>query len=172
MHVRGFVATLAAATLTLGLFASAAPAGAAAAPAAPTGLTVTRVPESPTAFTITWKPVDGVDHYNVSVFDGTTDSVTRVAADTTSLTLKGSGDACQQYRVSVGSRDSAGAGETSGYVWLKSLAPGGVTGMTGGRLTDRTTAYASWTAPTWAGYGKPAGYAVDVVRLREPRSHP
>ena len=71
---------------------------------------------------VSWKPVVGVDHYNVSVFNGVTDVVSTVPAGTTSLAVKGSSNPCAQYRVTVGSRDANGdgvnrPGESGDFHW-------------------------------------------------------
>jgi hypothetical protein len=144
----------------------AAPASAGTGPAAPTGIHLTRAADNPADFVVSWKPVAGVDHYNVSVFDGALDAVTAIPATTTSLRVKGT-SACSQYRVTVGSRDTAGAGSTTGYTWLKSLAPGAVTALTATRSADHTTATATWALPASTGYGSFTGYSVQVVRLAD-----
>ena len=138
-------------------------------PAAPTGLKVVRAAGTPADFDITWNPVDSIDHYNVSVFDGSQDSVTAVDASTTSLHVQGAGNPCTQYRITVTSRDAAGIGATTGYVWLHPLAPGAVTSMVATRAADRTLATATWSAPAWTGYGPLTGYKVQVVRVTDNR---
>ena len=144
----------------------AIPANADTGPAAPTGLRVTRAGDNPQDFVVSWKPVAGVDHYNVSVFDGSVDAVTAVPGAETSLRVHGA-SACTQYRVTVGSRDVLGAGATTGYTWLKSLAPGAVSSLQAARSAGHTTATASWAAPVSTGFGAFTGYSVQVVRLSD-----
>jgi Fibronectin type III domain len=147
--------------------ATASPASADSGPAAPGGLTVARAPDSPQDLVVSWKPVSSADHYNVSVFDGSSDRVTTVPAATTSLRVRGAASPCTQYRITVGSRDVAGAGATTGFVWVHPLAPGAVSGLRAARASGHTSATASWSAPAWHGYGTFTGYTVQVVRVTD-----
>jgi hypothetical protein len=141
-------------------------AGATSGPAAPTGITLARDATDPHRVTVAWKPVSGVHHYNVSVFNGSTDTVTVVYPPTTSLTFTESSN-CARPRATVGSRDAGGAGGTSGYVWLNPLGPGGVVGMTAARGEVRSTASASWRAPAYPGLGGVGSYRVRLVRVTD-----
>ncbi len=150
---------------------ASAPAGAAATvPAAPTGVTATRIAESPNDFVVAWKPVAGeIDHYNVSVKANDRDDVTVVAADQTKLEVKGV-DYKTTYRITVSSRDKAGAGTTSGTIVLNPAVPGSPQKFAISRSTDLTVAKLSWAAPAWGGFGKFKGYRVFVKRLSDGKT--
>lgn len=138
------------------------PASAFAAPKSTKKITITRDGSDPTRATITWLPVDGAHHYNVSVFDGSSDNVSVVPAGTTSLAVT-TPDPCTRLRVNVGSRDVAGRGATSSNVWLRSLAPGGVSAPRADRDAEGTAVTVSWKAPAWGGHGTGPAYRVVVT---------
>lgn len=138
------------------------PALAYAAPGSTKKIMITRAVDDPHRFEIAWQPVTGADHYNVSVFDGTADTVAVIPAGTTTLTRTQS-DSCSRLRVNIGSRDSAGLGATSHNVWLRSLAPGGISGLQANRNPDGTLT-ATWKAPNWPGYGAAGTYQIQLIR--------
>jgi len=139
------------------------PGAAFAAPDAPKSIKITRAADDPSRIQITWAPAGGATRYNVSVFDGSNDSVSIVKAPTTAFQLTRP-EPCVRLRVNIGSRDSSGAGHTSGNNWLNTLAPGGISGLQAERTGDFTQMTATWKEPTWLGYGELVGYRVQVTR--------
>jgi hypothetical protein len=137
-----------------------------AAVVAPTGLSAQRVPADPNDFLVSWKPVAGVHHYNVSIFYRGEDHVTVVPAGTTSLPIEGV-DLRTQYRITVSSRDAAGEGSTSGPVWLHPAVPGAPAKLAVSSSDGGSTIMATWEAPRWGGYTPITGYRVVVTRLAD-----
>jgi hypothetical protein len=165
MNVRRMAKPLAGVTLGVGLLALI-PTVAFAGPGSPKRVTVARAADNPSNVEIAWSPVDGAVRYNVSVFDGVQDTVRVVQAPATKLSLTREGS-CVRLRVNVSTRDSSGSGATSGSVWLRSLGPGGISGLRAERSADGSTLTGSWQPPTWAGHGVPGGYRVQLVRTND-----
>jgi len=144
---------------------SASPASAATVLPAPTGITATRTAANPMNFTVAWKAVSGVDHYNVSVFYAGADHVTIVPGAKTSLAVTGV-DYATQYRITVSTRAKDGTGTTSGYIWLNPAVPGAPTALTAIRDTaTNTTLKLAWVAPKAQGYTPITGYQVTTTRM-------
>lgn len=139
------------------------PSIASAAPPATKKVTVTRATEDPKKVQIGWLPVTGATRFNVSVFDGTEETVTSVPGTATTHSLMRS-EPCVRLRVKISSRDSSGAGGTSGNVWLNSLAPGGVSALKAERVAGSTDIAVSWLPPAWLGHGAAGNYRVQLVR--------
>jgi hypothetical protein len=165
MRVSRKNALVAAGLVGVGLLAI--PVAAFAAPGSPKMVTVNRSAADPHRIAVSWKPVDGSSRYNVSVFDGTTDEVRMVATSAAPVLNLTRSEPCVRLRVNVGSRNAIGLGGTSGNVWLNSLAPGGISGLTVQRSTDGAQATATWKAPTWPGFGQPGGYRIQLIRLTD-----
>lgn len=132
---------------------------ASAAPKAPKTLTVKRADADHLA--IVWSAVPGVDHYTVTLFDGTKDVSQVVDAKTTELTVEAKG-ACTRWQVRVASVDGTGSTSTGVYR-VPSLAPGGATNLTTDREKDRAVAY--WEAPQFPGEGGNPAYLVQLKQL-------
>jgi hypothetical protein len=144
--------------------------GAEAAPStfpAPGGITAVRVPENLNDFVISWRPVRGTPHhYNVSVLANGRDDVTVVPGDQTSLYVTGV-DFTTTYRVTVSTRDAAGEGATSGFVWLRPMVPGPARQLTVTRDLETQSATLTWVAPWWPGYVPVSEYRVTATRLTD-----
>jgi len=134
---------------------------------APGGITAERVPESPNDFVISWRPVRGnPHHYNVSVLANGRDDVTVVPGDQTSLFVTGV-DFTTTYRITVSTRDAAGTGATSGFVWLRPMVPGPVRQLAMTRDLPTGSATLTWQAPWWPGYVPVSEYRVRATRLND-----
>ncbi|MFN8126969.1 MAG: fibronectin type III domain-containing protein [Candidatus Nanopelagicales bacterium] len=111
---------------------------------------------------VTWRPVSGVDHYTVNVFDGTKDRSFVVAAGKTALDVPVSG-ACPRYRVTVTAHDADGnSAKTNAYL-VDRLAPGGITGLVTQRSAD--SAVLEWKAPISTGAAPLSVYRVQVKEM-------
>jgi hypothetical protein len=163
MRIKSFARPLAALALGCGMLLLLMPESAAAAPAKTKKVVVTRAPDDPHKILISWLPVTGAHHYNVSVFDGKTDTVKIVPAAENTFSLSRD-ETCLRLRVNIGWRATRGAGGTSSNVWLNTLAPGGVSGLRAERDPDGSTVVATWKPPTWGGWGAPAGYHVQLIQ--------
>jgi hypothetical protein len=154
------VAAAGAATLTL-----AVPLGATAASAVgvPGSLKVARTGDG-TDLAITWRAVADVDHYTVSVFDGTTDHVRTVPGDKLTLTHDGSG-VCTRYRVKVSAVGRDGSVATTNNYLVGSLAPGGVSKIAATRNEAGTAAEVAWGAPSTALAAAATSYKVAVTNM-------
>ena len=169
-------AVLIAAALSMPLLATTVvPTAAAAGPAAPAsvsdglpaprGLRATRDAAEPSTFVISWRAVPGdVHHYNVSVFSRGHDSVRMVGADTTSLKITG-GDLSAIYRITVSSRDAAGAGTTSGPIWLWPAVASAPAQLKIVRDPGGTSMTATWVTPLRQGYTPVDHYEYTLTQL-------
>jgi hypothetical protein len=141
-----------------------------AAPAvfpAPGGIIAVRVPERPNDFVVSWRSVRGTPHhYNVSVYANGRDTVTVVPATETSLAVTGI-DFTTTYRITVSTRDAAGVGSTSGYVWLKPAVPGAARDLTISRDVAARSATLTWSPPIWPGHVPASQYRVTALRLTD-----
>lgn len=131
------------------------------------GLKVMCTGATQTSLLVTWKPVVGVDHYNVIVFDGRTDTVRVVNSSTTSYTYVGSG-VCTRYRVRVVADMPDGSSGSSNDYLVGSLAPGGINGVRATRSAPGTAATISWGVPT-IGNGAVRNYRVVVTQTATGR---
>jgi hypothetical protein len=154
------VAAAGAATLTL-----AAPLGTTAASAVgvPGSLKVARTGDG-TDLAITWRAVPDVDHYTVSVFDGTTDHVRTVPGDKLTLTHDGSG-VCTRYRVKVSAVGRDGSIATTNNYLVGSLAPGGVSKLSANRSELGAAANVAWGAPSTSLAAPATSYKVLVRNM-------
>ncbi len=143
------------------------PSGSASGLSVPQGVTATRVDGSQTDFVVNWKPVAGVDHYDVSVYDGTTDNVTVVASDTTTFKASVNSNPCTSYRVTVSAKNANGVGPSAPPVYVDSLAPGALQAIKSSQSADRSTASAAWAAPVIQGAAPIDGYTVQLVQLSD-----
>jgi len=130
--------------------------------AAPKGLKVQRDLTEPTMINLAWTPPPGADHVRVSVFDGSTDSVRTFSPDTSTYQYPGSGE-CTRYRIRFAGVAPDGTSAEAAAVLVNSLAPGGLSAITGERLDEGTTGRISWTPPAWWGTGTDPGYRVTVT---------
>jgi hypothetical protein len=135
----------------------------ASAATVPGGLKVARAGDG-TDLAITWGAVAGVDHYSVSVFDGTTDRVQVLDAKTTALTFDGSG-ACTHYRVRVTAVATDGSVATTNDYLVNSLAPGGVAKSSASRVESGASGVLTWSAPAWTGAAPLSAYLVKVTNM-------
>jgi len=159
------IAAGALAALALGgggvLWASGA---ASAAPAAPSDVTFSRDRATPTAVTVAWSPVPGASRYNVSVFDGSKNTVTTVDGATT--TFKISQNPCVRLRVKVTSRDALGTGGTSGNTYIDTTPPGAVQGLKAAFGGDEKSLTATWAVPTNLGVKPSSNGTPHAVQYR------
>jgi hypothetical protein len=146
------------------LVAGSGIANAAVAPVAPKGVAVARDTSAVNDLVITWKPVDGVDHYMVRVNDGPKDTNYIVAKDATTFTHHGAG-ACTRYKVWVSAVAADGTMATTDYTFVNSLAPGVVTSVRGLRTELGSVATVSWGAPANSGFAPIKGYSVVVTQM-------
>lgn len=135
----------------------------AAGPKAPGTLKVERTGAALSQLTIGWRPVENIDHYTVTVFDGSKDVSRVVDAKTTNLTVDAPGS-CTRYQVRVAAVDTAGATAATGAYRVAPLAPGSVTDLTLDRSQDGTNAVAFWDTPRNPGAGSPV-YTVQLKQL-------
>ena len=148
----------------LALMVPGVPASASAALPAPAHLRVARVGSDSTDLAVTWSAVSGIDHYAVTVFDGSTDDVTVVAKDTTSLVYAGSGT-CTRYRVVVAAvYPDGGIGRTGTY-WVAALAPGAVSKLAWNGKGDESPSQLSWAPPALRSEKPAKDYSVKVSSL-------
>jgi hypothetical protein len=162
--VARIVTAASALALAVGLVPLAASSASAATTVrAPGGLKVARTTASKTTLSITWKPVAGVHHYTVTVFDGTKDTVRVVGHTTTNYSFVGGGS-CTHYRVRVSAVMPGGATGTSKDYLVGTLAPGGISGVTSSRDAAGSTATVAWKPPTSTN-GKATSYTVVVSQL-------
>jgi Fibronectin type III domain len=159
----GVVATLLAA-LAPALSSPAQAASTPSTPKAPAGLVVARDTAALDDLRITWKAVPGVDHYMVRVNNGSTDTNHVVDATQTSFTHQGDG-VCTRYKVWVAAVAADGSSASTGFTYVQSLAPGGVTGLRGLRSEAGAVATVSWAAPANPGRTPVTGYRVAVTEL-------
>ena len=158
--------------VTAGLLGAAAtavgtPIAAAAAPAAPKGLSVARSADDVHRIRMAWKAGDtGTDHYVVDIVAGDVETVINVPASTTEYSIDAP-DACTSYKMRVGAADAAGTVTNTGFTTLRSLTPSFVLGMSTGREEDGTVATATWRAPSWTGYTALTAYRVVFTRLSD-----
>lgn len=142
------------ASTTVTLLALLSPATAHAQPASAsqteTGITwfsVKRTPNNPTNLRVIWKqPAHLVDHYTVTLFDGSSDVSTTYPANTTTVDLTAP-DACTRYTVKVSSTTLDGVTHTTSGWRVEPLAPGGIRGVVAGRTDNGTKASVRWEAP-------------------------
>ncbi len=135
----------------------------AAGPKAPGTLTVKRTGDSSSQLNISWRAVQNVDHYTVTVFDGNKDISKVVDAKTTELTVDAAG-ACTRYQVRVSAVDADGAAASTGVYRVAPLAPGGVTNLNLDRSQSGSDAVAFWDAPRNPGAGSPS-YKVQLKQM-------
>lgn len=134
---------------------------------APGGIAAVRKVENPNDFTVSWRPVRGnPHHYNVSVFANGRDTVTVVPGDQTSLDVTGI-DFTTNYRITVSTRDKAGIGSTSGFVWLRAAVPGPAKDVSVTRDLATNSATMTWSLPEWPGYVPVTEYQVTAMRLTD-----
>jgi hypothetical protein len=158
----------AALTATLAGFIPLTAATAATPVAAPRGLTVVRDAAQVDDVQIRWNAVSGVDHYMVRVNDGSRDVNYIVPATSTSMVHHGAGT-CTTYRVTVAAVAPDKTQASTGVTTVRSLAPGGVSGLNGGRTQAGTAATVGWSAPSAAGYTPVTGYRVSVTQVSNGR---
>jgi hypothetical protein len=143
------------------------PFAAAAAPAAPKGLTVARSADDLHRIRMAWKSGDTrTDHYVVDVVAGDVETVISVPATTTEYLIDAP-DACTSYKMRVGAADADGSVTNTGFTTVRSLTPSYVLGMATGREEDGTVATATWRAPAWPGYMPLTAYRVVFTRLSD-----
>ena len=158
-----------AATAALVMAAAALPATTAAAvtnapaPSVPGGLHVVRSGTGGADLDVSWKPVSGVDHYSVTVFDGHTDAVHIVPAGTTHVLYAGSGN-CARYRVTVAAVMPDTTTASTAPFLMGSLAPGGIMSPTAIRSDSGATGSVSWRQATSTS-AAPSGYRVVLTQL-------
>jgi hypothetical protein len=159
------IAAGALAALALGgggvLWASTA---ASAAPAAPSDVTFTRDRATPTDVTVAWSAVPGARRYNVSVLDGSKNTVTTVDGATTTFRI--TQNPCVRLRVKVTSRDALGAGGTSGNTYVDTTPPGAVQGLRAAFGDDEKSLTAVWAAPTNLGAKPSSNGTPNAVQYR------
>jgi Fibronectin type III domain len=143
---------------------SATTASAATQPTAPKGLTVQRDAGSVDDLLISWKAVEGVDHYMVRVNNGATDTNYIVPASQTSYVHHGSG-ACVHYRVLVSAVTADGSMSDTAAWTVPSLAPTGASRLAGLRNESGTASSVTWAAPNNPGYGGKLDYRVQIVQM-------
>jgi hypothetical protein len=136
---------------------------ASAAPKAPGTLKVERTGAGLEQLNISWRAVADIDHYTVTVFDGSKDISKVVDAKTTNLTVAAPG-ACTRYQVRVSAVDADGATASTGVYRVAPLAPGSVTNLELDRNQSGTDAVAFWDAPRNPGAGTPS-YNVQLKQL-------
>ncbi|GIJ44315.1 hypothetical protein Val02_12010 [Virgisporangium aliadipatigenens] len=141
-----------------------ASASASAAPAAPSDVTFTRDRATPGDVTVKWSAVPGATRYNVSVFDGTRNTVTTLPGGTTAFALKQ--PSCVKLRVKVTSRDAFGAGGTSGNTYVDTTQPGPVQGLKAAFGEGQTTLTATWSQPKNLGVKPSSNGTPDAVQYR------
>ena len=93
----------------------------AAGPKAPGSLKVERVGDGQ-ELSISWRSVQNIDHYTVTVFDGKKDVSQVVDAKTDTMTVKAPGT-CTRYQVRVAAVDADGATASTGTYRIAPLAP-------------------------------------------------
>ncbi|MFI7543882.1 fibronectin type III domain-containing protein [Actinoplanes sp. NPDC049599] len=143
------------------------PGAAAAAPAAPKGLSAIRTADDVRRIQMTWRPGDTTtDHYLVDVVADDVETVIKVPASTTEYRIDAPGP-CTTYKMRVGAADASGAVTNTGFTTLRSLTPSYVLGMSTGREEDGTVATATWRAPAWTGYTPLTSYRVVFTRLSD-----
>lgn len=130
---------------------------------APKGLSVTRTGGAESDLAIAWKSTKDVDHYTVTVKDGTRETSKTLPAETTSYVYKGSG-ACSRYRVRVTSVGKDGTIATTGETLVNALAPGGISNVTARRTEDGKTGTLGWNAPGLPSVGGVKGYRVSITQ--------
>ena len=129
---------------------------------APKGIQVARDAANPFALNLGWTPPAGADNVRVSVFDGTTDNVKAYPTDVTKTVYQGAGE-CTRYRVRFAAVAADGTSAEAATVLVNSLAPGGLSSISGGRADDGTTGIVSWGAPAWWGSGSDPAYKVTLT---------
>jgi hypothetical protein len=150
----------------LALTALIVPAGASSAMtlvAAPTALHVARTGAGSDSLTASWGAVAGIDHYAVTIFDGSRDVVHIVPAGRTSATFPGSGS-CAHYRVTVAAVMPDGTTAATAPYLLGSLAPGGISKVTAARSDSGATGTVTWAAPS-SSNGVAAGYHLSLTQI-------
>ena len=159
---RATAGSAALATAAAAMLAPAAAGAAIGSVSAPGGLKAERSAGDVNQLDITWKPVAGVDHYTVNVFDGSRDRAFTVPADRTSMSVPVSG-ACSRYNVTVTATSDEGTSAKTNVFRVEPLAPGGITALTATR--DADSAKLSWEAPRSTGIAPLEGYQVQVRQL-------
>ncbi len=162
LYTKSLATAVAISTTALAL-APALPATAAIGPKAPGMLKVERTGAGLTTLSISWRAVEAVDHYTVTVFDGQKDVSTVVGALSTNLTVAAPG-ACTRYQVRVAAVDAEGNTATTGPYRVAPLAPGSVTNLDVDRSKDGTDGVAFWSAPRNPGAAAPS-YTVQLKQL-------
>jgi len=132
-------------------------------PKAPGMLKVERTGASLTELAIGWKGVPNIDHYTVTVFNGSKDLSQVVDANTTKLVVAAPGE-CTRWQVRVAAVDADGNTASTNAYRVAPLAPGGVSGMDVDRTTDGTSGVVFWNAPRFPGAGSPT-YQVKLKEL-------
>ena len=135
----------------------------AAGPKAPGSLKVERVGDGQ-ELSISWRSVQNIDHYTVTVFDGKKDVSQVVDAKTDTMTVKAPGT-CTRYQVRVAAVDADGATASTGTYRIAPLAPGGVSNLNLDRSADGTRAVAFWDSPRNPGMGGVTHYEVKLKQL-------
>lgn len=134
----------------------------------PARLQVSRVGADLTDLQVTWSAVPGIDHYTVTVFDGTTDHATVVPSGTTNFVYDGSG-ACTRYRVNVAAVKADGSSGRTGDYWVPALAPGAVGNLQWSGKGDEVPSTLSWSAPAIRSERPPSRYDVLVTAVSNGR---
>jgi hypothetical protein len=158
---------LAVSTATLSLLPALSASAVVGGPKTPGMLKVERTGATLTDLAIAWKGVAGVDHYTVTVFNGTKDLSQVVDANTTRLVVPAPGE-CTRWQVRVSAVDADGNSAATNPFRVAPLAPGGVSGMDVDRSLDGTNGVVFWNAPRNPGAGTPA-YQVQLKELASGR---
>jgi hypothetical protein len=154
---------LAVSTATISLLPALSASAVVGGPKAPGTLKVERTGASMTELAIAWKGVAGVDHYTVTVFNGTKDLSQVVDANTTKLVVPAPGE-CTRWQVRVAAVDANGNTATTNPYRVVPLAPGSVSEMNVDRSPDGTSGVVFWNAPRNPGAGAPT-YQVQLKEL-------
>ncbi len=162
LRKKSLTAAVALSTASLTLL-PALPASAVAGPKPPGTLKVERTGAALSQLAISWRAVEGVDHYTVTVFNGSKDISTVVDAKTTNLLVDAPGE-CTRYQVRVAAVDPEGNTAATGPYRVAPLAPGSVTRLDVDRSNDGTSATAFWEAPANPGAGSPV-YTAQLKQL-------
>ncbi|GAB7036539.1 MULTISPECIES: fibronectin type III domain-containing protein [Catenuloplanes] len=139
------------------------PGAALAVPAAPKSFSAVRNTAAPGQITLGWKTVPDADHYVVDVLrDDVAQPAVSLPVAATSYIVDGA-NPCVTYKIRIGAVDAAGNGTSTGYVTVRTLAPGVVPGMTTGR-SDPATGTVYWRVPSHTGYSPITGYRMLLTR--------
>lgn len=154
---------LAVSTATLSLLPALSASASVGGLKAPGTLSVERTGAGLTELAIAWKGVPNVDHYTVTVFNGSKDLSQVVDAKTTNLVVSAPGE-CTRWQVRVSATDADGNTASTDAYRVAPLAPGGVSDMDVDRTSDGKSGVVFWNAPRFPGAGAPT-YQVQLKEL-------